>query len=110
MRHLEDHNTCKLYPAMSNAERVVASTSTWNLQWVGPEVAAASDVLTAGRVSDHVRMFAPSPQQGSSSVSHFDTALTPSEPMEPIYTAPRQHAGPDGPCAPGHGLAPDEPG
>ena len=93
MRHLEDHTTGKLYPAMIDAERVAASTSTGNLHWVGPEVAAASGVLTAGRVGDHVRMFAPLPQQGGSSVSHFDTALTPSEPMEPIYTAPRHTLG-----------------
>ena len=93
MRHLEDHNTGKFYPAMSNAERVAASTSTGNLHWVGPEVAAASGVLTAGRVGDHVRMFAPLPQQGGSSVSHFDTELSPSEPMEPVYTAPRHTLG-----------------
>ena len=93
MRHLEDHTTGKLYPAMTNAERVAASTSTGNLHWVGPEVAAASGILTAGRVGDHVRMFAPSPQQGGSSVSHFDTVLTPSEPMEPSYTAPRHTLG-----------------
>src|SRR5215475_16017002 len=62
-------------------------------RYVGPEVAAASGVLTAGRVGDHVRMFAPSPQQGGSSVSHFDTALSPNEPMEPIYTGPRHTLG-----------------
>jgi len=93
MRHLEDHTTGKLYPAMSDAERVTANTNTGNLHWVGPEVAAASGVLTAGRVGDHVRMFAPSPLQGGSSVSHFDTALFPNEPMEPIYTAPRHTLG-----------------
>ena len=93
MRHLEDHTTGKTYPAMSNTERVTASTNTGNLHWVGPAVAAASGVLTAGRVGDHVRMFAPSPQQGGSSVSHFDTALSPNEPMEPIYTGPRHTLG-----------------
>src|SRR5262245_1208860 len=93
MRHLEDHTTGKMYPAMSNAERVTASTNTGNLHWVGPEVAADSGVLTAGRVGDHVRMFAPAPQQGGSSVSHFDDVLTPNEPMEPRYTGPRHTLG-----------------
>ncbi len=93
MKHLEDHTTGKLYPTMTNAERVAASKNTGNLHWVGPEVAAASGVLTAGRVGTHVRMYAPNPTQGGSSVSHFDTVLTPNEPMEPSYTVPRHTVG-----------------
>jgi hypothetical protein len=93
MRNLEDHATGKLYPDMTDAERLAASTSTGNLHWVGPQVRAASGVLTSGRVGDHVQMFAPDPQQPGSSASHFDTALTPDEVLEPVYTGPRHTPG-----------------
>ena len=93
MLNLEDHVTGKLYPTMTAAERVAASTDTGNLHWVGPNVKAASGVLTSGKVGDHVRMFAPNPQQGGSSVSHWDTALTPNQLMEPSYTGPLHNPG-----------------
>ena len=38
-------------------------------------------------------MYAPSPQQPGSSVSHFDTAVTPNELMEPFYTGATQDVG-----------------
>ncbi len=87
MRNLEDHTTGKLYPSMTNAERVAASTNTGNLHWVGSNVRAGSGVLTAGRIGDHVQMYAPSPQVQGSSVSHFDTLLSPDELLEPFATA-----------------------
>jgi hypothetical protein len=93
MRNLEDHANGKIYPDMTDAERLAASKSTGNLHWVGPQVRAASAVLTSGRVGDHVQMFAPDPQQPGSSVSHFDTALTPTEVLEPVYTGPRHTPG-----------------
>ena len=88
MLNLEDHSTGKLYPAMTNAERVTASQNTGNLHWVGAQVRAASGALTAGTVGDHVQMYAPSPQQPASSVSHWDTALSPDQLLEPFYTGP----------------------
>jgi hypothetical protein len=89
MLNLEDHGASPAdYPSMTNAQRVVASTDPGNLHWVGAHVRAASGVLTAGKVGDHVRMFAPSSQQPGSSVSHWDTALTPNQLMEPSYTVP----------------------
>ncbi len=90
MRFLEDHSTGKLYPNMTNAERVTASVNTGNLHWVGSNVVAAGDFLIAGRdpVSGHVEMFAPNPQQAAASVDHFSNALLPNELMEPAYTGP----------------------
>ena len=93
MLHLEDHTTGKAYPQMTNSERVAASINTGNLHWTGANVEAASGVLTAGRVGTHVRMFAPNPAQPGSSVSHWDTALSPNELMEPIYTGPLHDVG-----------------
>ena len=84
---LEDHSTGKLYPQMTNAERVAASQNSGNLHWVGANVVASSGTLTAGvHPTGHVQMYAPNPQQPGSSVSHFDTAVSPNELMEPFYT------------------------
>ena len=89
MRNLEDHGaTPPDYPSMTDAQRVTASKDTGNLHWVGANVRAVSGVLAAGKVGDHVRMYAPNPQQAGSSVSHWDTALTPNQVMEPSYTGP----------------------
>jgi hypothetical protein len=88
MLNLEDHATGKLYPAMTNAERVTASQNTGNLHWVGAQVRATSGILVAGTVGDHVQMFAPRPQQPGSSVSHWDITLLPDQLLEPIYTGP----------------------
>ena len=89
MLNLERHGASPPdYPSMTNAQRVAASTDTGNLHWVGGNVKASSGVLTAGKVGDHVRMFAPNPAQPASSVSHWDTVLTPNQIMEPFYTGP----------------------
>ncbi len=86
MRLLEHHGaTVTDYPSMSNAQRVTASTATGNLHWTGAAVAAVSGSLSAGVTGDHVQMYAPSPQESGSSVSHFSTALSPNELMEPNY-------------------------
>ena len=85
--NLENHSTGLLYPQMTDAERVAASTNTGNLHWVGAAVNAASGSLSSGVSGGHVEMYAPNPQQPGSSVSHFSTALTPSELMEPSYTS-----------------------
>ena len=86
MTFLENHSTGLFYPAMTNAQRVTASTNTGNLHWVGANVAAASSLLSAGKTGTHVHMYAPNPQEPGSSVSHWDTALTPNELMEPFDT------------------------
>lgn len=89
MRFLETHNAIPHgYPAMTNGQRIVASRATGNLHWIGPNVRNAGGVLSAGRVGNHVRMYAPNPQRVGSSVSHFDTVLTPNQLMEPNYTVP----------------------
>ncbi|HEX9820286.1 MAG TPA: Calx-beta domain-containing protein [Methylomirabilota bacterium] len=90
MRFLERHGASPAgYPSMSNGQRVAASVDTGNLHWVGPNVrAAAGGELSSGTVGDHVRMFAPNPQQPGSSVSHWDSVLVPNQLMEPSYTMP----------------------
>ena len=89
MRNLEDHGaTPSDYPSMTNAQRVAASTDTGNLHWVGSHVRSAAALLTTGKVGDHVRMYAPYPRVDGSSVSHWDTVLSPDQIMTPSYTGP----------------------
>ena len=94
MRFLENHTTGKSFPQMTDFERFAASTNTSNLHWIGPNVVAGSGGLTGGRhPSGHVQMFAPGSIQPGSSVSHYDTALSPNELMEPSYTVPLHDVG-----------------
>ena len=72
--------------SMTDAQRLAAITNNGNLHWTGANVQAASGVLTAGAVGTHVRMYAPTTYTQGSSVSHWDTALTPNQLMEPNYT------------------------
>lgn len=87
MVHLEDHSKAKAWPELTNGERAASSIDTGDLHWKGANVVAASGILASGRhASGHVRMFAPNPYQAGSSVSHWDTVLSPDELMEPSKT------------------------
>ena len=72
---------------MTPAEKVFSATNTGNLLWTGPNVTAQAGTLTAGvHPLGFVQMYAPNPVQPGSSVSHWDTAVTPNELMEPSFT------------------------
>jgi hypothetical protein len=81
------------YSAMTDAQRGAANISDPNLRWTGANVDAyaATIPLTAGLSGAHVRVHAPNPYVSGSSVSHFSTAVTPNEIMEPIYTGPNHN-------------------
>jgi hypothetical protein len=80
---------------MTSAQRATANVSDPNLYWSGANVQGAASVLTAGLTTGvapgHVRLYAPGVVQGGSSLSHYSTALTPNELMEPIYTGPNHN-------------------
>ena len=86
MTFLEDHSTGLAWSGMTNAQRATSLTDTGDLHWTGPANDCANDVLTAGMAGGHTRMYAPNPSEPGSSVSHWDTALTPDELMEPFAT------------------------
>jgi uncharacterized repeat protein (TIGR01451 family) len=91
MRHLEHHGaTPSAFPSMDNSQRVTAQVSGPNLHWTGAAVTATAGGFSAGVSSGHVQMFAPGTLQLGSSVSHFDTALSPNDLMEPNYTTALQ--------------------
>ncbi len=74
--------------AMTNQERVAGALSDPDLYWSGASVEAAASTLSAGLISGHVRLYAPSVLSPGSSVSHYSTALTPNQLMEPFYAGP----------------------
>ncbi len=85
MSFLEDHSSGTLWPDMNNAQRAASAIDTADLHWMGSNVVAASGMLGSGaHPSGHVRMYAPNPVELGSSVSHWDTALSPDELMEPF--------------------------
>lgn len=83
-----DQTTMKSWNSMTDTERQTSALNTNGVVWTGPNVVIASDNLTAGRngSTGHVQLFSPNPFQGGSSISHFDTAVTPNLLMEPIIT------------------------
>jgi len=85
--HLFDEQTQEFWRDMTNAERLASSTNTGNLTWRGPNADNNSSHLNAiSRTNGNIRMFAPNPVEPGSSVSHWDTILSPDELMEPSAT------------------------
>jgi hypothetical protein len=90
MVFLENHGAVPAdYPSMSDAQRAAGNIADPNLHWTGPLVTARGlSILSGGTSGGHVRMHGPNPYQPGSSVSHWSTALSPNELMEPVYTTP----------------------
>jgi hypothetical protein len=95
MVHLEDHSLGMQWSDtnMSNSQRQASAIDTADLHWTGSNVTSKLSLLSGGVNQGHVRMFAPSPWQQGSSVSHFSTELSPNELMEPFDTGPKQDIG-----------------
>lgn len=88
MLNLEQVGGPTTYTAMTNAQRVNANRSDPALRWTGASVAAGAPLIpvTGGLNGGLVRVHAPNPIVVGSSVSHWSTAVTPNELMEPNYT------------------------
>jgi len=86
--HLFDLEINEFWSEMTDAQRAVSATNTGNVVWRGINADTNSDHLEAqSRSNGHIRMFAPNPLQPGSSISHWDTILSPDELMEPIATS-----------------------
>jgi len=83
--HLKDKSVGP-WTGLSGTQIATSMTDTGDLVWSGSEVNALAGDLSTGVNGGEVQMYAPSPYESGSSVSHFDTALTPNELMEPQYT------------------------
>lgn len=86
MLNLFDQTQDLAWANMNNAQRAFSSINTGALVWSGSAVAAGAGVISQGRNGGLLRLFAPSLFQPGSSVSHWDTVLTPNELMEPFAT------------------------
>lgn len=85
--HLEDHNNGLNWPDMTDAQRRASAVSGNRLHWTGSQVHAFAGQHVGGiGENGHPEMYAPASYQSGSSVSHFNTALSPNELMEPFNT------------------------
>ncbi|MEZ5306263.1 MAG: FG-GAP-like repeat-containing protein [Pyrinomonadaceae bacterium] len=87
-RNIFDQTTSKFWHEMSNAERQASAINNNNVVWAGNNVANASGALTNGRntTNGRVELYTPNPVEPGSSVSHYNTRVTPSVLMEPNIT------------------------
>jgi hypothetical protein len=76
---------------MTNAQRLAAVKADPNLHWTGGYVTAASGLLSAGVSDGHVRLHGPATLAPGSTYSHWSTALSPNELMEPSYAGPNHN-------------------
>jgi len=91
MRFMESAGASpSMYTAMNDAQRGTANLSDPNLRWTGASANAQHPniPITAGLNGGLLRLHGPNPFQPGSSLSHWSTALSPNELMEPVYTAP----------------------
>lgn len=88
---LYEESTAMYWPQMTAAQRAQSATGqptgaalVWNGAHVNGNLGRMSAGLSAG---GHLRMYAPTTFDASSSVSHWDTSATPNLLMEPQYTS-----------------------
>jgi len=85
-RFLINDNLTQLDTA-TNSQRASAITSGDGLLWDGPSVGAIVSQKSNGtntiNNTEYIQMYAPSPYRSGSSTSHYDTAVSPNELMEP---------------------------
>ena len=100
--NLRDNDANLPWSSMTDAQRQASALNTNDLVWLGAQtVATATTALSAGKdASNRPMMYAPSPLQQGSSVSHWSqssaggascatcTNLTPNDLMKPSYTGP----------------------
>ena len=86
MLNLFDLTSNQSWANMSDFQRSRSSLNNGNLVWTGTNVANGAGVITGGRNRGFLRMYAPSIFEPGSSVSHWDTVLSPDELMEPFAT------------------------
>ena len=73
---------------MNNSQRRASATNTGNVVWDGPAVTTATGFLSSGTdPAGHARLYAPSPVESGSSISHFDTVASPNLLMEPFINS-----------------------
>jgi len=94
MTNLFDESLGLDWPSMTVAQRGASAINNGNLTWDGAAVTAATAGITGGvHASGRVRHYAPNPFRPGSSVSHWDTALSPNQLMEPFLAGANHDVG-----------------
>ncbi len=96
---LLDNTTNKRWTDMTAAERIASANAVNHLVWTGPstnyflpQVLTASGSSFSGTDSmNRPLLYTPSAYAAGSSVSHWDTSLTPNQIMEPFINPTLQH-------------------
>lgn len=83
---LKDASTGQMLTDQTSGTRYNVMRSGTDLVWSGSEANGESGNYSSGVNSGQIQMYAPGTYESGSSVSHFDTAMTPNELMEPQYT------------------------
>jgi len=86
MLHLETHGVGS-WGSINDNQRLNSITSINNLHWTGPSVITQINNYSSGVNQGHIRNYAPAVVSSGSSVSHFDSALSPNELMEPFISS-----------------------
>ena len=92
-RNLLNAETGEYLIDQAKNDRYLSLRNTSNLVWDGSYVNSKATNLTEGVNNDHVQIYAPASYDRGSSTSHFDTALSPNELMEPTYAEFEDNAG-----------------
>ena len=92
-RNLLNAETGEYLIDQAKNDRYLSLRNTSNLVWDGSYVNSKATNLTEGVNNDHVQIYAPASYERGSSTSHFDTALSPNELMEPTYAEFEDNAG-----------------
>ncbi|MEK9713544.1 MAG: tandem-95 repeat protein, partial [Thalassolituus sp.] len=85
-RKLKDASSGQLLTNQAPSTRYSVMRSGNQLVWNGTEANAQSGNYSSGTNAGQIQMYAPASYTSGSSVSHFDTAMTPNDLMEPQYT------------------------
>jgi len=96
---LLDTTTNKTWTMMTDSERINSAINTGHLVWNGGGVTSAipqvlqpsGSVFRGTDTSGRGLMYAPSRYQSGSSVSHWDTSMTPNQLMEPAINGDLTH-------------------
>jgi hypothetical protein len=92
-RFLIDSTTGKHWPIMTDVERKASAINRNNLVWNGQQVVADAGILTGGKDSSgRPRLWAPSPVEPGSSVSHWARETSPNQLMEPNINHDLSHS------------------
>lgn len=71
---------------MTQSQRLAAVTANGQIIWTGNFAQAQSTNFLTGLISDAPKIYAPSPLELGSSLSHTDLSLSPAELMQPSYS------------------------